>query len=126
MIVLFGAAFAMFFGATNPSTGASLLLLMLPLYYISIALAVKRLKDRDRPIWFVALFFGPALLALLGEMTGLTVNAPASVAGIPDYNTAGWVLQIVSGAMGLWALIELGFLRGTVGDNQWGPDPVAK
>lgn len=25
----------------------------------------------------------------------------------------------------IWLLIELGFLRGTVGDNQFGADPVA-
>jgi uncharacterized membrane protein YhaH (DUF805 family) len=34
---------------------------------------------------------------------------------------AWWVTIIV----GLWFLIELGFLRGTAGDNSYGPDPLA-
>lgn len=25
----------------------------------------------------------------------------------------------------IWALVELGFLRGTIGANQYGPDPLA-
>jgi uncharacterized membrane protein YhaH (DUF805 family) len=28
------------------------------------------------------------------------------------------------GIIGLWNLIELGFLRGTIGTNEYGPDPV--
>ena len=32
---------------------------------------------------------------------------------------------IVSFAHRLWALVELGCLRGTIGRNQYGPDPLA-
>jgi uncharacterized membrane protein YhaH (DUF805 family) len=32
----------------------------------------------------------------------------------------GLVILVLS----LWGLIELGFLRGTVGPNQYGPDPL--
>ena len=28
-------------------------------------------------------------------------------------------------AIGLWSLIELGGLRGTIGQNKYGPDPLA-
>ena len=28
-------------------------------------------------------------------------------------------------AIGLWSLIELGCLRGTIGQNKYGPDPLA-
>jgi uncharacterized membrane protein YhaH (DUF805 family) len=27
--------------------------------------------------------------------------------------------------VGIWFLIELGFQRGTAGDNRYGPDPLA-
>jgi uncharacterized membrane protein YhaH (DUF805 family) len=44
-----------------------------------------------------------------------------------DRNKSGWFLLIflipVLGA--LWLLIELGFLRGTVGSNRFGPDHLA-
>jgi uncharacterized membrane protein YhaH (DUF805 family) len=31
---------------------------------------------------------------------------------------------LVSFAISIWALVELGFLRGTPGPNQYGPDPL--
>jgi uncharacterized membrane protein YhaH (DUF805 family) len=38
------------------------------------------------------------------------------------------MLMIIMGVAGLaisvWALVELGFLRGTPGDNAYGPDPL--
>jgi uncharacterized membrane protein YhaH (DUF805 family) len=33
-------------------------------------------------------------------------------------------LNIAVLIVGVWYLIELGILRGTVGDNKYGPDPV--
>jgi uncharacterized membrane protein YhaH (DUF805 family) len=29
-------------------------------------------------------------------------------------------------ALGIWGLVEIGFLRGTAGYNRFGPDPLAK
>jgi uncharacterized membrane protein YhaH (DUF805 family) len=44
-----------------------------------------------------------------------------------DRNKSGWWILIIFipivGA--IWQLIECGFLRGTVGQNRFGPDPVA-
>ena len=37
----------------------------------------------------------------------------------------GWILNLLSLAVGIWALIELGILKGTTGPNQHGPDPLA-
>ena len=37
-----------------------------------------------------------------------------------------WTLIILIPLIGpIWALVELGFLRGTEGSNQYGPDPLA-
>ena len=36
----------------------------------------------------------------------------------------GFVLHLVSFAITVWAFVELGCLRGTVGPNQYGPDPL--
>ncbi len=39
--------------------------------------------------------------------------------------SAWWVLIVLVPVLGwLWALVENGFLRGTRGDNRFGPDPV--
>ncbi len=43
-----------------------------------------------------------------------------------DRGKSGWwtLIGLVPVIGGLWLLIELGFLRGTDGDNQYGPDPL--
>ena len=43
-----------------------------------------------------------------------------------DHNKSGWwcLVYFVPIVGGVWALIECGFLRGTVGDNRYGPDPL--
>ena len=62
-------------------------LLFLPLYWISLAVTVKRCHDRDRTGWFLFIMLVP----FIG---------------------------------GIWLFIELGLLRGTVGPNRFGPDPL--
>lgn len=43
-----------------------------------------------------------------------------------DRGKSGWwtLIGLVPIIGGLWMLIELGFLKGTDGDNQYGPDPL--
>jgi len=43
-----------------------------------------------------------------------------------DHGKSGWwtLIGLVPVIGGLWLLIELGFLKGTDGDNQYGPDPL--
>ncbi|MGE3873090.1 MAG: hypothetical protein AB7F74_09050 [Parvibaculaceae bacterium] len=45
---------------------------------------------------------------------------------IPTQSALGRVLSIASLVVGIWALIELGILKGTDGPNRHGPDPLAK
>ena len=39
-------------------------------------------------------------------------------------NAIDFLLNVIIFVIGIWFLIELGFLRGTVGPNQYGPDPL--
>jgi uncharacterized membrane protein YhaH (DUF805 family) len=43
-----------------------------------------------------------------------------------DRNRSGWfqLVWLIPWVGPLWLLIELGFLRGTVGPNRFGPDPL--
>ena len=43
-----------------------------------------------------------------------------------DVDKSGWwvLINFVPCIGGLWALIENGFFRGTIGPNQFGPDPT--
>ena len=35
------------------------------------------------------------------------------------------ILQLISFAIAVWGFVEIGCLRGTVGPNRYGPDPLS-
>ncbi len=86
--------------------------------YPEFAVAAKRGPDRNMPLWLLGVFFGAGafldLLAVL-EMTG-TDDQPS---------TLSLLVAVPFTVIGVALLVELGFRRGTVGPNQYGPDPVA-
>jgi uncharacterized membrane protein YhaH (DUF805 family) len=89
-------------------------ILYLVLIYAAIAVGAKRLHDRDKSAWWLLLFYlGPGIL----DGAGRAMSADAIT----------WlqlVLSIISFVIAIWGLIELGILRGTVGPNTYGPDPL--
>jgi len=83
----------------------------------SIAAGVKRLHDRNKSGWYMLLFYlAPAVLLLAGRMFGT---------GTAEASTAETVLGLIALALMLWAIVELGCLRGTIGNNAYGADPIA-
>lgn len=55
----------------------------------------------------------------------LWAQAALSVKRAHDRGRSGWfVLVLFIPLVQIWPLIELWFLRGTTGDNQYGPDPL--
>lgn len=77
---------------------------------------------------------GSAVSSTLGILIVLVAYIPVIWAGLAisikrwhDRDKSGWWIFIafVPFIGGLWALIETGFLEGTKGDNQYGPDPLA-
>jgi uncharacterized membrane protein YhaH (DUF805 family) len=55
------------------------------------------------------------------------ISIAVAVKRYQDRNKSGWWVLIVFVPIigGLWYLIECGFLRGTAGPNDYGPDPLA-
>jgi uncharacterized membrane protein YhaH (DUF805 family) len=86
--------------------------------YPEFAIAGKRAHDRDLPIWILIVFFGGgAVLDLLSVL---------ELSGAKDQPSLISLMIAVPFTVLLVALlIELGFRRGTIGPNQYGPDPVA-
>jgi uncharacterized membrane protein YhaH (DUF805 family) len=83
----------------------------------SIAVGVKRLHDRNKSGWYLLLFyFVPCTLAALSVLIGAFVE---------DSSIIATVLALLAFALVVWAFVEMGCLRGTIGVNQYGPDPVA-
>ena len=60
---------------------------------------------------------GIALLQSLLTMVGAMGNPL-------NQNVLDWIFSAALLIVGIWYLIELGFLRGTVGSNEYGPDPL--
>jgi hypothetical protein len=49
-----------------------------------------------------------------------------SIANTSEQSLAGFVLGLASFVISIWALVELGSLRGAVGPNRYGPDPLQR
>jgi uncharacterized membrane protein YhaH (DUF805 family) len=101
---------------------AALLVIVFALFFIfafvaTLAVSVKRLHDRNRSGWWLLVFFFvPMLLLSIGEGAN---PSPDELSG------AGIAFALAGFGVAIWGFVELGLLRGTVGDNRFGPDPVA-
>lgn len=110
-LVVIGVFGVMFLtgGGGVAAIGVIYLLLLWP----TLAIGVKRLHDRNKPAWWLVVFYVvPTLLNVLGE-------------GGDGERVGAMIFGLASLAISIWALVELGFLRGTVGANRYGPDPLA-
>ena len=67
------------------------------------------------------------LVALVIFVAAVWIGLAVGVKRYHDRGKSGWWVLIVLVPVigGLWYLIECGFLRGTIGPNAYGPDPVA-
>ncbi len=86
--------------------------------YPEFAVAVKRGHDRNLPLWLLIAFFGAS--ALLDLLTVLELTGTDDE---PSLLSIGIAIPFTM--MFLVLLVELGFRRGTIGPNQYGPDPLA-
>jgi uncharacterized membrane protein YhaH (DUF805 family) len=124
---------AMIIGAsmmpTDTATARTLAIVQLIVFVILIypwlSLITKRLNDRDRPSWYAYIFIAPSVLGILLGLLGLSIGMPDATTGVATPTTLGWIVNLLTLAIGIWALIELGILKGTTGPNQHGPDPLA-
>jgi uncharacterized membrane protein YhaH (DUF805 family) len=86
--------------------------------YPEFAIATKRAHDRDLPIWILVVFFGGGAMLDLLTVLQLT-GSDEQPSGLSLVIAVPFTVLLVA------LLIELGFRRGTIGPNQYGPDPVA-
>jgi uncharacterized membrane protein YhaH (DUF805 family) len=100
--------------------------LLVLLYVVALfAVYTKRLHDRNKGAWWLLLFlvipWGVGLLDYVPWQNLLNLGEHFGPLGI-GIDTA----RLIGGVLAIWAFIELFFFRGTVGENRYGPDPLAK
>ena len=102
------------------------LVIFLIFLYPSAALAIKRRHDKDNSGLDVWIYFGLTALLLLVQAPGLFMTVVEIMPGVPmpTPSLPFVILQIIVGIYGIYMLVVLGFLKGTTGPNQYGPDPL--
>ena len=70
---------------------------------------------------------GVGIVLFVFGIVALWISIAVAVKRYHDRNKSGWWVLIVFVPIigGIWYLIECGFLRGTPGPNDYGPDPLA-
>ncbi|MEM9677098.1 MAG: DUF805 domain-containing protein [Pseudomonadota bacterium] len=78
----------------------------------SFAVGVRRLHDRGKSWrWLIPFYILPNFLD--PERLGAAANTPAF-----------WLITALSFGLSMWGLVELGFLKGNAGTNEYGEDPL--
>ncbi len=90
--------------------------------WINFALSVKRLHDRDRKGWWIAVVYLAIIVAvLLGVATMMQPEGQRE-----PLNFAAVSAVFAASCLMIWMFIEIGFLKGTQGPNRFGPDPLGQ
>lgn len=104
---------------------------MLVLLYPSLAVGVKRLHDRNKSAFpWAFIYFGPQVLTHVTQFFNWGWEpwtqfplGPQGVMIMQPTNTLTWVLAVLSVAALVAAFIELGFMKGSDGENRYGRTP---
>jgi uncharacterized membrane protein YhaH (DUF805 family) len=101
--------------------------------WISLAAGAKRLHDLNRSAAWLVLFYGAPVLLLIifiayaGVSVGaalLTGGENLDAAALAGLGGVAIIIGVLLLVLVIWSLIWFGCLRGTVGPNQYGPDPL--
>jgi len=87
------------------------LITALLLIYPLLALMVKRFHDRDKSGWWALVFYIPSIINGV-----ISASQPGS--------SLAMITGLITLVVAVWFIIELGFLKGTDGQNDYGPDPL--
>lgn len=68
---------------------------------------------------------GPGVVLVIYVLAALWPNLAVSIKRCHDRNRSGWFVLIgLVPFLNIWLLVELWFLRGTIGANRFGADPL--
>ena len=105
------------FGQLSFGTRLINFIYVLIIAFPAYAVSAKRFQDRNKSGALAAILIGITIVSSLVQLFGVGIDPMHP-------STIMTILGLAMVAVGIWYLIELGILRGTVGDNQYGPDPL--
>lgn len=108
---------------TMAKVGVIILVTMLVMFWPGIAVLVKRMHDRNRSGWWIAVAYAMSISA--GVLSKYTLNAETGEVLDKALFAVFLPVSIVAAILWLWLIVEVGFLRGSRGTNSFGPDPIA-
>jgi len=93
-----------------------IILVLIPWMIWGASFTTERLHDRGKSAWWlVVLYLMPGVLTQIGALLPLA-DATGTV--------LEKVLALAASVLTIWGFVEIGFLRGTAGENSYGPDPL--
>ena len=110
-----------------------LLCISVPIYllffYTSLMVSIKRCHDRNRSGWFLLFSYVPSIIYSIFSLVFPAANYSYYYGSGPSAADSfaivlSCIVSLAAFGLGLWVTIELGFLKGTVGPNQYGDDPT--
>src|SRR5262245_34075406 len=114
LVVIGAALYLIGYGAAGETLAVILSLIVL---YPAFALNVKRAHDRGRPTWVVVVLFIMLIAIYVMQLLKLSQT--------DDGPTTLYLAVLVPCLLlALYLFVEFGCLRGTVGPNQYGSDPL--
>jgi len=118
----------------NIAISITIMIFSLVMLWPSLAILVKRIHDRNKSGWWCLFLYIPTFVFTILLMVWLGAAILAIAAGdadtaLPTLGALG-ILVIILGVatlgIDLWFFVEFGCLRGTIGSNRFGPDPVRR
>jgi uncharacterized membrane protein YhaH (DUF805 family) len=119
------AAISAAVGAAVQGAAWGSLVIFIILAYPAYCLSVKRRHDKNNAGRDVIIYFAVSFILVLIQALGFGYTM-GDVGGVPlpQPSMLYMLVGIVGGVFGLYMLVVLGFLKGTSGANDFGPDPL--
>lgn len=89
-----------------------------------IAALIKRIHDRNKSGWLVWALYGPLIVAVVFGIAAAVAIALGNGGAMTALLVVAGIFGVAGGIVGLWFFVEFGCMRGTIGANKYGPDPV--
>jgi uncharacterized membrane protein YhaH (DUF805 family) len=89
-----------------------------------IAILIKRIHDRNKSGVLAWVLYGPLILLILFGIGTAIAAMSGNTSTTAVLGIISLILLIIVLIVSIWFFIEFGCMRGTIGANTYGPDPV--